>query len=356
MSAAASPIEALRQRAVALAELGRLPDPLLRLGIRRLLRERLDEIGADDPAVAAERAQAFAASLASAPVALVPEQANAQHYEVPSPFFGLALGPHRKYSCALWEGGVATLEEAEARALMRTCANLGLVDGQRVLELGCGWGSLTLWMAERYPSSRIVAVSNSVSQREYIESEARRRKLANVTIVTADMNGFDPKARFDRIVSVEMFEHMRNWPELFRRIRGWLLPEGRFLMHVFVHRCVPYLFEDRGEGDWMSRHFFTGGMMPSDDLAMWFQDDLRLLRRWRWSGGHYERTANAWLARLDLARDAAMPVLAAAYGDGREAERWFIRWRIFFMSCAELFGYRGGAEWWVSHYLFEPRR
>jgi cyclopropane-fatty-acyl-phospholipid synthase len=348
------PIEALRQRAVALAESGRLPDPLLRLGIRRLLRERLDEIGAADPAVAAERAQAFAAGLAAAPVALVPDLANAQHYEVPSSFFGLALGPHRKYSCGLWESGVSTLEDSEALALKRTCANAGIADGQRILELGCGWGSLTLWMASRYPGSRIVAVSNSVSQRDYIEAEARRRGLGNLAVVTADMNAFDPRARFDRIVSVEMFEHMRNWPELFRRIRGWMLADGRFLMHVFVHRSVPYLFEDRGEGDWMSRHFFSGGMMPSDDLALWFQDDLRLLRRWRWSGGHYERTANAWLRRIDGAREAVLPVLGAAYGG--DAGLWFARWRIFFMSCAELFGYRGGNEWWVSHYLFEPRR
>ncbi|WP_085316542.1 SAM-dependent methyltransferase [Derxia lacustris] len=340
--------------AIRWVEQGRAPDSLVRAGIRRLLAQRLREIDADRPEAAAARTEAFVAAMRNAPVALLPELANEQHYEVPAEFFALALGKRRKYSACWWPEGVATLDAAEDAALAETCARAELADGQTVLELGCGWGSLSLWMAERYPASRIVAVSNSASQRAYIEAQAMLRGLRNLRVVTADMNRFDPHERFDRIVSVEMFEHMRNWPELFRRLAGWLNPGGRFFMHVFVQRATPYAFVAEGPGDWMSRHFFSGGMMPSDELPARFQDDLRLLRRWRWDGRHYERTCNAWLANLDARRDAALPILARTYGDDT-AGVWLARWRIFFMSCAELFGHDGGNQWWVSHYLFERR-
>jgi cyclopropane-fatty-acyl-phospholipid synthase len=334
-------------------EQGRLPDVVVRAGIRRLLRERLAEIRAADTGAAAQVAEDFIAGMRAAPVALLPEKANEQHYEIPAAFFGQVLGPHRKYSSCWWPEGTTTLEGAEAAALAATCERAGLADGQDVLELGCGWGSLTLWMAARYPRSRITAVSNSRSQRAWIEAQARDRGLGNVRILTCDMNDFEAGARFDRIVSVEMFEHLRNWPEAFRRVRGWLRDDGRFFMHVFVHRSTPYAFVPRDAGDWMSRHFFSGGMMPSDDLALRCQDHLRLARRWRWDGTHYERTANAWLANLDANRAAAWPELEQAYG-ARDAALWWERWRIFFMSCAELFGYDRGQQWWVSHYLFEP--
>jgi len=334
------------------AEQGRLPDAFLRAGIRRLLRARLNEIADADPCAAAELSGAFALGMRAAAVAPLPQLANEQHYEVPAGFFALVLGRHRKYSACWWHEA-SSLDEAEAAALGETCARAGLADGQDILELGCGWGSLSLWMAEGLPASRITAVSNSSSQREYIEGEARRRGLANLRVLTADMNVFEADERYDRVVSVEMFEHMRNWPELFRRVRGWLRPGGRFFMHVFAHRSTPYAFEPRDASDWMSRHFFSGGMMPSDDLALLFQDDLRIVRRWRWDGTHYERTANAWLANMDARREKVMAELERAYGS--DAELWWGRWRIFFMSCAELFGYDGGSRWWVSHYLFEPR-
>ncbi len=335
-------------------EQGLVPDSVIRAGIRRLLKTRLAEIHSCDAQTAADLSAVFAAELRAAPVALVPDKANEQHYEVPAGFFVAVLGRHRKYSSCWWPTGIDTLDLAEAAALSATCERAELADGQDILELGCGWGSLTLWMAERYPASRITAVSNSQSQRAYIEAEAERCGLANVRVVTCDMNGFDAGQRFDRVVSVEMFEHMRNWREMFRRVSGWLKPGGRFFMHVFVHRSTPYLFVERDASDWMSRHFFSGGMMPSDDLALHFQRDLGLLRRWRWDGTHYQRTSNAWLANMDARRDVVWPTLEQTYGR-EHAAQWWMRWRIFFMSCAELFGYERGQQWWVSHYLFEPR-
>jgi cyclopropane-fatty-acyl-phospholipid synthase len=335
-------------------EQGLAPDPVVRAGIRRLLKARLAEISADHAGIAADIAHLFASSLSTAPTALLPEKANEQHYEVPAAFFAHVLGPHRKYSACWWRDEVDTLEQAEAAALAATCERAGVSDGQDILELGCGWGSLTLWMAENYRASRITAISNSHSQRSHIMAEAASRGLDNVRVITADMNQFQIAERFDRIVSVEMFEHMRNWPALFRRVRGWLKGDGRFFMHVFVHRLTPYAFIERDTDDWMSRHFFAGGMMPSDDLALRFQDDLRLARIWRWDGTHYQRTANAWLANMDAHRAVIQPLLEQVYGREHMLQ-WWARWRIFFMSCAELFGYDRGQQWWVSHYLFEPR-
>ncbi len=335
-------------------EQGRVPDTFIRAGIRRLLKQRLREIGADDIDLAAALNEAFADQLWAAPVALLTEKANEQHYEVPAEFFARVLGRHRKYSSCWWPAGINTLDEAEAAALRASCEHAGLRDGQDILELGCGWGSLSLWMAEHYPHSQVTAISNSHSQRNFIEAEVASRGFKNLNVLTCDMNDFDINQRFDRIVSVEMFEHMRNWPELFHRVHGWLRPEGRFFMHVFTHRTTPYLFEERDASDWMSRHFFSGGMMPSDDLALRFQDDLKFLQRWRWDGTHYQRTANAWLMNMDRQRATLWPILEQTYGV-ENAAQWWMRWRIFFMSCAELFGYERGQQWLVSHYLFERK-
>ncbi|MEC5398581.1 SAM-dependent methyltransferase [Uliginosibacterium sp. H1] len=340
-------------RAVNWVEQGLVPDSVVRMGIRRLLRERLAEVRADDAEAAAALGEVFFADLSQAPLAPLPEKANAQHYEVPAAFFAAVLGWHRKYSCCLWDASTRTLDDAEAAALRATCERAGLADGQRVLELGCGWGSLSLWMAENYPHSQITAVSNSVSQRLAIEELARHRGLSNLQVITQDFNHFDTPERFDRVVSVEMFEHLRNWPTAFRRVAGWLVPGGHFFMHVFAHGGAPYAFVERDASDWMSSHFFSGGMMPSDDLALRCQDDLRLLQRWRWDGRHYQQTAEAWLTRMDERRDEMAPLFAATYG--QDAERWWMRWRLFFMSVAELFGFDEGQRWWVSHYLFEKR-
>ena len=339
--------------AISWIEQGYVPDAVVRRGIRRLCEQRLKGIDAADAEAASTRTEAFVRLMDHSPVALVPELANEQHYELPAEFFELVLGPHRKYSSAWWPSGVDALGAAEAAALDATCARAGLEDGQEILELGCGWGSLTLFMAERYPSSRITAVSNSRSQRAYMEDEACRRGLANVRVLTEDMNSFQPSGAYDRIVSVEMFEHLRNWRTAFGRVARWLKPGGRFFMHVFCHRSAPYAFEDLDDSDWMSRNFFSGGMMPSDELPLRFQGDLRLLSRWRWDGTHYERTANAWLANLDRNRAAILPILEHTYGVN-DAQLWLNRWRVFFMACAELFGHHAGQEWWVGHYLFEP--
>ena len=341
-------------RAFGWVEQGLVPDRVVRLGIRRLLKERLAEMRVDDAEAAEEANQAFIEEMRLAPIALLVEKANEQHYEVPAEFFAGVLGPHRKYSSCHWGPGVETLEQAETESLRVTCERAGLRDGQDVLELGCGWGSLSLWMADHYRASHITAVSNSQSQRRYIERQAEARGLLNLRVITRDVNEFDAEpGRYDRVVSVEMFEHLRNWPHIFARVAGWLKDDGRFFMHVFAHRGAPYAFVERDETDWMSRHFFSGGMMPGDDLALNFQDDLRVARRWRWDGTHYQKTSEAWLRNMDDARDELMPMMTATYGAA--ADVWWQRWRLFFMSVAELFGHDGGQQWWVSHYLFSKR-
>jgi len=337
---------------ISLVERGLVPDWLTRIGIRRLCRQRLREVSAGDCEADRETFERFIAEMNSGPVAPVPEKANEQHYELPAAFFNEVLGPHRKYSSCWWPEGTETLGDAEARALAETCRRAQLADGQDILELGCGWGSLTLWMAEKYRHSRITAVSNSAPQRRFIEGEAARRGLTNVQVLTRDMNQFEPTGRYDRVVSVEMFEHMRNYRELLRRISCWLRPSGKLFIHIFCHRDYAYQFETEGDDNWMGRYFFTGGIMPSDGLPARFQEHLRLAKQWRWDGRHYARTSESWLANLDRRRDAVLPILTEAYGP-TEALRWFHRWRIFFLAVAELFGYDQGRQWWVGHYLFE---
>jgi cyclopropane-fatty-acyl-phospholipid synthase len=341
------------QLAFDLTEQGYVPDSVIRRGIRFLVKQRLKEIKAFDTEKMAEFQHEFIQGMNQAAVALVPEKANEQHYEVPAYFYQNSLGPNLKYSCAYWPEGVTHLAEAEDAALEATCEHAQLEDGQSILELGCGWGSLTLWMAANYPNSQITAVSNSSSQREHIESVAKRFAYNNLKVITCDMNDFDiDENQFDRVVSVEMFEHMRNWKKLYKNVSRWLKPGGKFFKHIFVHRTAAYAFEDKGPSDWMSRYFFTGGMMPSDDLPLVFQNDLHFVRRWRWNGQHYEKTANAWLATMDRHESELMPLFRTTYGE-ENAKQWWSRWRLFYMACAELFGYENGQQWWVSHYLFE---
>ena len=334
-----------------LCERGLIPDPLTRFGMRRLMAGRLATESSDRGELEFDAFRQRLAGLRQSPVAIETARANEQHYEVPAAFFQRVLGPHLKYSSCWYGDGAGSLGEAEEAMLRLTGARAELADGQQILELGCGWGSLTLWMAAQYPGSQITAVSNSASQRQFILAQARERGLANVEVITADANVFATDLRFDRVVSVEMFEHMRNYATLMERIAGWLQPGGKLFVHIFCHRVLMYPFTVEGDDDWMARYFFTGGLMPAENTLLHFQEHLTLEDQWRVSGTHYERTANDWLANQDREREAVMAVLTQAYGP-RDAALWFQRWRMFFMAVAELFGYAGGTEWLVAHYRF----
>jgi cyclopropane-fatty-acyl-phospholipid synthase len=331
-----------------LAETGRVPDVVIRTAIRNLLRRRLNEVKSGDCETDEDANHAFREQLRSSPIALVPELANQQHYEVAPEFFQRVLGWRMKYSCGLWTKGVRDIDAAEEAMLALVCSRAQLADGMSVLDLGCGWGSLSLWIADHYPRCRVLAVSNSKPQREFILKRCAERKIENVEVVTSDINQFDPERRFDRVISVEMFEHIRNYDWLLARIARWLEPHGKLFVHHFSHRELAYPFETQGDDDWMGRHFFSGGIMPSDDMLLHFQRDLVVDRKWRVNGNHYKHTADAWLQLQDVQIDVLLPLLAEVYGE-EEAPLWFERWRLFFLACSELFGYRGGNEWWVTH-------
>jgi cyclopropane-fatty-acyl-phospholipid synthase len=330
------------------------PDWMIRAFIRRLCAERLKEESASDPVAVRDNKQRLVEQLRRSPIALNTAEANEQHYEVPTEFFNKVLGKRMKYSSALYPTGGETLDQAEEEMLDVTMRRARLEDGQDVLELGCGWGSLTLSMAERFRKSRITGVSNSRTQKLLIESEAAKRGLNNVRIITADMNAFEISETFDRLVSVEMFEHMRNYQRLLEKLSQFTRPGGSLFVHIFTHKSVGYPFEVKGPNDWMAKYFFTGGLMPSDDLLYSFQDHFRIADHWFLNGTHYEKTSNHWLENMDHHREAGMRLFAETYGND-QALKWWVRWRVFFMACAELFGYHGGTEWGVSHYLLEKR-
>jgi cyclopropane-fatty-acyl-phospholipid synthase len=351
MSTAALPISP--SWSMRLLERALLPDFLVRYGIRRLLKARLDEEDRGDPEAQQLHLSKLIARLKQSPIAINTADANEQHYELPCAFFEHVLGKHLKYSACYYRNAGETLDQAEANMLALTVERARIADGDRILELGCGWGSLSLWMAEHFPRSQITVVSNSRTQKRFIDERAAARGLENLEVVTSDMNhlSFPEGTRFDRVVSVEMFEHMRNYEQLLRRIAGWLRPQGTLFVHIFTHREYAYPFEVRDETDWMAKYFFTGGIMPSDDLLLYFQNDLRLLEHWQVDGRHYQQTSEHWLENMDRHRAEIEPILAATYG-ADQVRKWWVYWRVFFMSCAELWGYARGREWLVSHYLF----
>ena len=332
-----------------------VPDLLIRKGIRKLLRQRLVEEDKGDPVKQKEHLLKLVKELKSSPIAIETRAANEQHYEVPTEFYKYCLGKNLKYSSCLYENGTKDLSEAERAMLELTCTRAELKDGMEILELGCGWGSLSLFMASKFPKSKITAVSNSRTQKIYIDNEAKERGIPNLEIITSDINTFSISKKFDRVVSVEMFEHMRNYRELMKRISGWMKDEGRLFVHIFTHKTFAYKFEVRDETDWMSKYFFTGGIMPSDDLLFYFDEDLINEKHWIVNGTHYSNTSEDWLRNMDAHKKEILPLFERTYGKS-DALKWFVYWRIFYLACAELWGYNGGNEWFVSHYLFRKKQ
>ena len=338
---------------IELAEKGMIPDYLIRAGIVKNCKTRLhNESSMDNEHVSISK-QSWIAQMKESPIALVPEKANEQHYEVPPSFFENVLGKHLKYSSGYWPNGTNTLDDSEDAMLELSFERAQLIDGNAILELGCGWGSFTCYMAKKLKNSKITAVSNSKDQRQHILNRCKDMGLKNIEVITADMNDFETDNSFDRVVSIEMFEHMRNYKKLLSKVSSWLNDEGKLFVHIFSHESVVYPFENQGEADWMAREFFSGGMMPSHDLLLHFQDDLKIDDIWRMSGTHYEKTSLAWVNKMDQNKDVIMKIFSDTYGD--DAKLWFQRWRIFFMSCEKLFGYDNGSEWGVSHYRFKKR-
>lgn len=336
-----------------LIEKGVLPDGVIRHGIRELLNAKLKDEEKDGLEFGRERILKLVQKMKGSPIAVNTEDANLQHYEVPTEFFKAVLGKYMKYSSGYWRAGVNSIDESEHDMLEITTERADLSNGQSILELGCGWGSLSLFMAQKYPNSEIIAVSNSKTQKNYIDAQAIMLGLGNIQVITSDMNNFDIHHKFDRIVSVEMFEHMRNWDKLLEKCSHFLKVEGRMFIHIFTHKEFAYLYDPQDKNDWIAQYFFTGGIMPSDDLMLYFQDHFKVEHHWRVCGTHYQKTSEAWLKRMDQNKLKLMPVFKATYG--KDYQKWWMYWRVFFMSCAELWGYSDGNEWIVSHYLLKKR-
>ncbi|MGZ3764943.1 MAG: SAM-dependent methyltransferase [Mucilaginibacter sp.] len=334
-----------------LIEQNRVPDLLLRKGIRSLLKQRLNHENKGGVEAQQAHLMSLISLLKNSPIAVNTADANKQHYEVPTQFYQYCLGKNLKYSSGYWTDGVTDIDTSEDDMLELTCQRAGLTDGQQVLELGCGWGSLSLYMAAKFPKSTFKVVSNSGTQKMFIDLKAKARGIKNLTVITADMNTFSIDEKFDRIVSVEMFEHMRNYQLLMQKVASFLKPDGKVFIHIFTHKEYAYLFEVKDDTDWMSKYFFTGGIMPSDDLLFYFNDHLTVENHWHVSGTHYAKTSEAWLKNMDAHKEEIIPLFEETYGKDQSI-KWWAYWRIFYMACAELWNYNQGNEWIVSHYLF----
>ena len=337
-----------------LLEKSLIPDFLIRIGIRQRLKQKLTDENRDGLEFGQARFMKLIAHLRASPIAVNTKEANEQHYEVPSEFFQYVMGKHMKYSCGYWKSGDVSFDKSEEDMLQITVERAQIENGQSILELGCGWGSLTLFMAKQFPNTQITAVSNSITQKNFIDAQAIARGIKNVHVMTADMNAFTIEKKFDRVVSVEMFEHMRNYEKLLNKVSSFLKSDGKLFIHIFTHREFAYLYDGTDERDWIGKYFFTGGIMPSDRLLFYFTDDFVVENHWRVSGAHYQKTSEGWLKNMDNHRQEIMPILKKTYGE-KDALKWWVYWRVFFMSCAELWGYSDGNEWMVSHYLFKKR-
>lgn len=327
---------------------GLVPDSVLRAGCRyaTAARQRREERGGLE--AQEERLAALVARMSSGPIAETPSKANEQHYDLPAEFFSLLLGPRHKYSCCWWPDGVTDLAAAEEAMLNLSCRRAGIRDGMDVLDLGCGWGAMCIWLAELY-DVRVMGVSNSRRQCEWFQAERDRRGLTGrIEVVNADLNDFEPGRTFDRVLSTGMFEHMRNWAVLLTRLAGWLKDDGKAFIHLFSHRRLAYCFE----GTWAAERFFASGTMPSHELMLRFTDDLVVTQRWAINGTHYAKTIAAWQQRLDANAGRALAILRTEHSE-REARRLLATWRLFLISTAEVWGWRRGQEWMVSHYLLE---
>jgi cyclopropane-fatty-acyl-phospholipid synthase len=334
-----------------LLEKNKIPDALIRIGIRKLLKQRLRDEKKASSELQQQHLMLLIEELKNSPIAVNTTDANEQHYEVPTEFYKYCLGKYLKYSSGFWKDGVTDIDTSEEDMLQLTCERAEFQNGQNVLELGCGWGSLSLFMAAKYPQSNFTVVSNSRTQKIFIDDHAEKRGITNLAVITADMNTFNIENKFDRVVSVEMFEHMRNYEKLMKKISSFLNPGGKLFVHIFTHKKCAYKFEVKDETDWMSKYFFTGGIMPSDDLLFYFDDDMKMEKHWHVSGLHYSKTSEAWLKNMDKHKKEIMPIFDRTYGE-KNSLKWWVYWRIFFMSCAELWKYNNGNEWMVSHYLF----
>lgn len=354
-----APIEELTPSNQALykfLETGIVPDWVIRAGIRHMLQTKIKEETSSTAEMALTRRLRFVQELKDSPIAIEQDAANSQHYEVQAGLYQLTLGPRLKYSCCYFvdDNVDNDLARAEEDMLRLTCERADIRNGQKILDLGCGWGAMSLWLAANYPESQITGLSNSHSQAEFIRGLAKEQGLNNLKIITADISKFESEAKFDRIISVEMFEHMKNYQKLLRKLSQWLHEDGKLFVHIFTHKEFQYHYEDKDGSDWLTRYFFSGGTMPSDGLLLYFQDDLTIENHWRVNGRHYEKTANAWVVNMDKNKNAVMSVLEQTYGKGNQ-QRWWMYWRMFFLACAELWGYKDGEEWMVSHYTFSKK-
>ncbi|AZZ38289.1 SAM-dependent methyltransferase [Bdellovibrio sp. qaytius] len=333
---------------------GLVPDPIIRLGIRNLLKQRLKDMHEQDSKAGGHFINTHANLLRESPLAIMTKQANEQHYEVPTKYYELCLGQHKKYSSCYWDESTTTLEQAEQKALDISIERAEIKDGMRILELGCGWGSLSLELARRFPNSPVTVVSNSTTQKQFIDSKAKERGFKNLTVLTRDLgkeenyNFGDEK--FDRVMSIEMMEHLRNYEKFFSLVSKAMKSDAKMFVHIFTHKTTPYYFETEGEDNWMGKYFFSGGQMPARNLFDQFNKNLTVSQKWDWNGTHYQKTLEAWLEKMDQNEDQVRVLFKNTYG-AENVELWVNRWRVFYMACSELFGFNGGNEWAVTHYL-----